>query len=82
VSDVFFCVSVFDPEAQGNDYVNIFVRPTASPLSKVAMDSGAGDGRLPDEIKYVKFSTISWTEDAKGFFYQVGLPPSMDIHKF
>ena len=35
------------------------------------MDSGVGDDRLPDELKYVKFSTVSWTKDSKGFFYQV-----------
>lgn len=28
------------------------------------------DGRLPDEIRFVKFSTITWTHDSKGFFYQ------------
>jgi len=53
----------------GNDYSTIFVRSTASPLSQAAIDSGAGDDRLPDEIKYVKFSTISWTNGAEGFFY-------------
>jgi hypothetical protein len=29
------------------------------------------DGRLSDEVKWSKFSTISWTKDSKGFFYQV-----------
>lgn len=29
------------------------------------------DGRLPEEIRYVKFSSITWTHDSKGFFYQV-----------
>ena len=82
MNHVFFACLCLTHTAQGNDYVNIFVRPTVSPLSKVAIDSGAGDGRFLDEIKYVKFSTISWTEDAKGFFYQVGLPPSMEINKY
>lgn len=30
------------------------------------------DGRLPEEIRFAKFSTITWTHDNKGFFYQVG----------
>lgn len=28
------------------------------------------DSRLPDEIRFVKFSSITWTHDSKGFFYQ------------
>jgi hypothetical protein len=27
--------------------------------------------RLPDELHFVKFSSIAWTHDSKGFFYQV-----------
>jgi prolyl oligopeptidase len=27
------------------------------------------DKQLPDEIKWVKFSSLAWTEDGKGFFY-------------
>ena len=57
--------------AQGNAFSTIFVRSTASPLSQAAMDSGIGDDRLSDELRYVKFTTIAWTKDAKGFFYQV-----------
>lgn len=29
------------------------------------------DGRLPDEVRFVKFSSVTWTHDSKGFFYQV-----------
>lgn len=31
------------------------------------------DGRLPDEIKFAKFSGITWTLDSKGFFYQASI---------
>jgi prolyl oligopeptidase len=29
----------------------------------------AGGGDLPDEVKWVRFSWLSWTRDSKGFFY-------------
>jgi prolyl oligopeptidase len=48
------------------------VRKTDSPL--VATADGKrpthDDSRLPDEIRFVKFSSITWTHDSKGFFYQ------------
>ncbi|OCH85438.1 hypothetical protein OBBRIDRAFT_859242 [Obba rivulosa] len=55
----------------GSDFFTIYVRPTSAPFSggdgaKVSHD----DGRLPDEIRFVKFSSITWTHDSKGFFYQ------------
>ncbi|OSD01749.1 hypothetical protein PYCCODRAFT_1368709 [Trametes coccinea BRFM310] len=55
----------------GSDFFTIYVRPTSAPLasvngSKVSHD----DQRLPEEIRFVKFSGISWTHDSKGFFYQ------------
>lgn len=54
---------------KGSDFLNIFVRSTDSPLTK---DEGVHDsGRLPDELKFVKFSSITWSPDSKGFFYQV-----------
>ncbi|KXN84219.1 Prolyl endopeptidase [Leucoagaricus sp. SymC.cos] len=49
----------------GSDESTLYVRPTDAPLNK-----RDDTGRLSDEIKRVKFSTISWTPDSKGFFYQ------------
>jgi prolyl oligopeptidase len=41
----------------GSDWSTLYVRELAT-------------GRqLPDEIKWVKFSAVAWTEDGKGFFY-------------
>ena len=41
-------------------------------LYELATVSGiCGDGRLPDEVKWFKFSNIPWTKDSKGFLYQV-----------
>lgn len=43
---------------------------TNCPLTE-DVDMDDDQGRLPEEIKYVKFSAICWTPDSKGFFYQV-----------
>ena len=57
---------------QGSDFCTIYVRPTSSPLAEVDGKSMEHhDGRLPEEIRFVKFSGIVWTHDSKGFFYQV-----------
>ena len=40
--------------------------PTGPPSTYASCASGK---QLPDEIKWVKFSGIAWTEDGKGFFY-------------
>ncbi|KAF8898147.1 prolyl oligopeptidase [Gymnopilus junonius] len=53
----------------GSDFVTIYIRPTDSPLTK-DVDVKNDSGRLPEEIKFVKFSSIAWTPDSKGFFYQ------------
>jgi prolyl oligopeptidase len=52
---------------QGTDSVTLYVRPTSAPFASGSHD----DGRLPDELKYVKFTTICWDLKSEGFFYQV-----------
>ncbi|KAI0034395.1 prolyl oligopeptidase [Vararia minispora EC-137] len=49
----------------GSDFATIYVRSTEDPLT-----SGKDDRRLADEVRFVKFSSITWTNDHKGFFYQ------------
>lgn len=52
---------------QGSDEITLYIRPTSAPLTQKD-----DTGRLPDEIKFVKFSDLSWAPDSEGFFYQVG----------
>ncbi|CAE6439737.1 unnamed protein product [Rhizoctonia solani] len=57
----------------GSDFCTIYVRETLVPfpspkISGQTRDGGAG--RMDDEIKYVKFSSIVWSPDDAGFFYQ------------
>ncbi|KAF9457998.1 prolyl oligopeptidase [Collybia nuda] len=55
----------------GSDFSTIYVRSTDSPLAQeTGKKAGPEDGRLPDEIQFVKFSSITWSKDSKGFFYQ------------
>lgn len=56
----------------GSDFFTIYVRETSKPLDKRPEKSFVEDpDRLPDVIRFVKFSGITWTHDSKGFFYQV-----------
>lgn len=55
----------------GSDFFTIYVRKTTSPFQRV-------DGERPDItqgvldiVRFAKFTTIEWTHDNKGFFYQV-----------
>jgi prolyl oligopeptidase len=57
---------------QGSDFYTVYVRRTSDPLS--AIEGHPNDHhatRLPEEIRFVKFSSVTWTHDSKGFFYQV-----------
>ncbi|PFH50576.1 hypothetical protein AMATHDRAFT_193040 [Amanita thiersii Skay4041] len=54
----------------GSDFSTIYVRSTSCPLASGNCRRKDNDGRFPDELKFVKFSSISWTKDSKGFFYQ------------
>ncbi len=56
----------------GSDWTTIYVRETASP-HKEGGEVGKDEGRLEDVLRFVKFSSIGWTKDGKGFFYQ-GFP--------
>ncbi|KAF9526276.1 prolyl oligopeptidase [Crepidotus variabilis] len=53
----------------GSDFVTIYVRHTSSPFTK-GTDPKNDSGRLADEIKFVKFSSVAWSPDSSGFFYQ------------
>ncbi len=60
------------PGQQGSDFFTIYIRPTSAPLAAIdGNEVSHDDNRLSDEIRFVKFSSISWTKDSKGFFYQV-----------
>jgi len=62
-------------EHQGSDFSTIYVRSTDSPF-RIGEDGKAPDfreGQFQDELRFVKFSGISWTPDSKGFFYGVRL---------
>jgi prolyl oligopeptidase len=49
----------------GSDFTNVYIRSTENPLT-----DAKNDLRLSDELRFVKFSSIAWTHNSKGFFYQ------------
>lgn len=60
-------------DIQGSDFFTIYVRSTSAPLAAIdGVQVSHDDNRLADEIRFVKFSSITWSHDSKGFFYQVG----------
>ncbi|KAF8680930.1 prolyl oligopeptidase [Rhizoctonia solani] len=57
----------------GSDFFTIYVRETSVPFPSPQFSGETrpgGAGRMDDEIKYVKFSSIVWSPNDEGFFYQ------------
>jgi prolyl oligopeptidase len=53
---------------QGSDWTNVYIRSTDSPHDP-QQPKGRDDGRLEDVIRFVKFSSLSWTKDEKGMHF-------------
>ncbi|KAF9224006.1 hypothetical protein BS17DRAFT_795584 [Gyrodon lividus] len=55
----------------GSDFCTVYIRETSKPLAAVnGKRVDHHESRLTEEIRFVKFSSIVWTHDSKGFFYQ------------
>ncbi|KAG8952602.1 hypothetical protein FRC04_003963 [Tulasnella sp. 424] len=55
----------------GSDFFTIYVRESSKPFNKRHEGGFLTDpDRLPDIIRFVKLSSIVWTHESKGFFYQ------------
>ncbi|GJJ16277.1 hypothetical protein Clacol_010573 [Clathrus columnatus] len=73
-------VSKFSPQGKyfaygislsGSDFFTIWIRPTSNPLDTPVDNILENDpGRLPDVLRYAKFTDIVWTHEDQGFFYQ------------
>lgn len=72
-----FAVTAFSPDGKyfaygisvaGSDSFTIYVRKTTEPFRQEGDDRP--DHQASDILRYVKFSSIEWTYDNKGFFYQ------------
>jgi protease II len=55
----------------GSDFFTVYVRKSSDPFRAVGDKSPEMDDGVLDTIRFVKFSSIVWTHDNKGFFYQV-----------
>lgn len=55
----------------GSDFYTVYVRRTSEPFTAIGGELNDHHAkRLAEEIRFVKFSSITWTHDSKGFFYQ------------
>src|ERR1700724_1885798 len=61
-------LSSFDPAPDGQHFAYGQSKGGSDWSTLYVRELGTGK-QLPDEIKWVKFSGIAWTEDGKGFFY-------------
>jgi prolyl oligopeptidase len=61
-------LSLFDPSPDGRHFSYGQAEGGSDWSTVYVRELGTGK-QLPDEIKWVKFSSIAWTEDGKGFFY-------------
>jgi len=61
-------LSSFDPAPDGQHFAYGQAEGGSDWSTFYVRELGTGK-QLPDEIKWVKFSGIAWTEDGKGFFY-------------
>ena len=58
----------------GSDWYKVYFRSTEAPLTEGG--EPGGKGRLDDVLEHIKFSSIAWTHDDKGVFYQRYPEPS------
>ncbi|EJU06084.1 hypothetical protein DACRYDRAFT_19397 [Dacryopinax primogenitus] len=49
----------------GSDFFTVYVRDTTAKWT-----GNPEDGKLKDEVRFCKFSDVTWTHDETGFFYQ------------
>ncbi|KAH7926038.1 hypothetical protein BV22DRAFT_1128529 [Leucogyrophana mollusca] len=55
----------------GSDFCTVYVRETDKPLAAAGEQRADHNAeRLREEIRFVKFSGITWDHDSNGFFYQ------------
>ncbi|KAF8548935.1 hypothetical protein OG21DRAFT_1422158 [Imleria badia] len=67
----YFAYGISLSASSGSDFCTIYIRETSKPLAAVdGKHVDHDESRLSDEIRFVKFSSISWTHDSKGFLYQ------------
>ncbi|KAG8809530.1 hypothetical protein FRC17_003398 [Serendipita sp. 399] len=54
----------------GSDFFTAYVRKTSSPFRAIDGKRPAVDEDIVDTLRFIKFSSLEWTQDSKGFFYQ------------